>query len=433
MLANHRSCIPRLSYTGLVINVAVSIAIGVRMPAPLASAEEAAAAANQRCDGWCTIPRRPLDQPPFFFHEFRHVWLSIAITFAIVRLIFEGAKSDISVVIVIVRLVGLIGQLQFTTWLCSNWRKFFYRKKIVPLLNLLSYTSFAFFFFAWSVYAIEEQSWVDFAVRFFCSPLAIVHYYWSKHWVLAYGPTDPARRFIAARSCSGIVCVLSFCMMVRDCVNVGAMLAFNNGYIQSFVLASFNTAIYHLQERRRVEISLNVDLVAGQLHSMERGLYAVNEDEDDDDEDEDGKDGGDFPSPTVAPAPAPVPTLVPASAPAPSATVAWAPADDASAASESEDGSDRPRHFSMARGASFKQRISESQRSLSKHKKDQDTAHLIQSKISALTCQAMFWYGLVFLAEAIVDFSYDVTWCDELDFNAADPLAHLQQFVDALF
>jgi len=58
-------------------------------------------------------------------------------------------------------------------------------------------------------------------------------------------------------------------------------------------------------------------------------------------------------------------------------------------------------------------------------------AHLVYSKISALTCQVFAWYGLVFLTEAIVGAVYRVQWCNEFDFHI-DPLLYLQKFVDAI-
>jgi hypothetical protein len=367
-----------------VINVAISIAIGVRMPSPPASDDEA----NHppRCDGWCTVPYRPLDQPPFFFHEFRHVWLSMAITFAIVRLIFEGANADISVIVVIVRLLGLVAQLRFTTWLCTHWRPFFYDKEIVPLLSLLSYGAFAFFFFAWSFTVLDDGIWLHFAVRLVLSPAALVHYLWSKHWVLAFGPVDPARRFVGVRSYAATVCVLSLCVMVWDLAVGGAVYAGNNGFIQSFGLSFVLTCSNHYQERRRARITRKVEHVSQELQSMEVGLFNsngsghgkstvedINRPGDNNNDNNNDNNGVYKPTPVVGFS---MPRVMSKD------TVACA-ADEAST-QESSSWKATPRRFAVPgledvamvalnKAVSFKRRLSHTRVTLSKHQEEEDT------------------------------------------------------------
>ena len=467
LLSNHRSCLPRASLLALLVNIVISLAIGVRMPPP---AKSTADVVHQRCDGWCTIPQRPLHDPPFWFFEFRHCWLSIAIAFSVIRLIFDGAKADISVIVVIARMVGLIAQLQFTTWLCTNWKKFFIDKEILPLLSFLSYASLAFLYVGWSLAVIQDQNSTHFVVRLVFAILAMVVYYWSKHWVFAFGPTDPERRFVGGRFYAAVTAALSCAVMVGDFLTNGPTYAANSGFIEVFVLSSFNVAVYHMQERRRAGFSLNIELEQLsmieylqeiEVHSAREALSArqvgrdTNDDADDDadgdaDDGDDmydcagdrecGKESEDCPAPTVPRtlvpaldlAPGPVPARLPGRVPAPSPSATVACAGDDATSMAGQDAPPQGFNFTTwTQSLAFKHHMSANVQSLKKHKADEFTAHLVHAKVSALTCQVFLWYGLVFFAENILCAVYEVEGCDEFDFDI-DPLALLQQFVDSI-
>ena len=121
MLKINEPCVGLASSLFLAINLLITVALGIWMPK----------GAELRPDFH--------DKPPFFFKEVRLVSLSATLVFDVARFLYSAVLSDISILLVTMRLVATALQMVDHYWLCKNWRTFFVEKKLRGYLWLRAY------------------------------------------------------------------------------------------------------------------------------------------------------------------------------------------------------------------------------------------------------------------------------------------------------
>jgi len=211
--------VTKASITYFVVDLVISVALGARIP-PKRTAE-ADGEEESKWSLWKYVPtRHPIDDAPYFFKEIRFAALSISLCFGVARFVVEAVASDVSLIVIAVRVCATALQLWDHVYLCSKWKEHFVHQKLRPYLW---WRQFYVCFALQCSFAIEHffRNFLHDKLGRFILNLGIgiafvVFYYWGKRFDFKATDMDDDRRLPALRNSLLTGFVLSIGAVILD-------------------------------------------------------------------------------------------------------------------------------------------------------------------------------------------------------------------------
>ena len=255
LLINTRTCITASSTLLFAVNIVVSVYMGMRAP-------------DKNTNWWSIVPYRDiLVEPPYVFKEVRLTLLGMSVIYLLGRLIYEAVRSDVFVVLVVVRLCAAVYQLRDQLWLCNNWKPFFVEHKLRAWLWLRIFIATAMQSFVACLYVMNDFEWIYFASHMLAGSVVGFWYMWGKHWDWRRNDLDDDRRLRAPAFAAVNTSLVFVGRMVHDLSvqngAVGGSLVLAVGY---FLIG----LIFYVVDRRQRRLKAVADQCQTELESLQQ-------------------------------------------------------------------------------------------------------------------------------------------------------------------